>query len=118
MRHISTGIFAFLLALLLSACATKRYGRMQPLTEAEQQAYDCEDINLEIAKIEGFRLQIAGGAKINFASVAGFLGDYGIGNAMEKNAAEKSATERMVELQALSAEKGCSSPPPVEVDPS
>ena len=96
-----------IVTVLVSACATKRYGRMQPLTEAEKQYYTCQQTDIEIAKVNAFRQQIASGAKINWKSAAGFLGDFGIGNSMEKNAADKSAAERIVELEALKAEKGC-----------
>lgn len=95
------------LSLATGGCATKRYGRMQPLTAAEGQYYDCNAIEIEIAKIEAFRQQVAEGSKINGASVMGFLGDWGIGNANEKNAAERTATERMSQLLALKAQKGC-----------
>jgi len=95
--------------LLLSGCATKRYGRLQPVTYAEQEAYDCQDIEVEIAKVEAFRQQVAEGSQINGASVMGFLGDFGIGNANEKNAAEETAANRMSELLALRAKKRCGS---------
>lgn len=95
------------IALATSGCATKRYGRMQPLTYAETEAYDCRQLDIEIAKVEAFRQQVADGAQVNLASVAGFLGDWGIGNSMEKNSAEKSATERMNDLLAARTAKGC-----------
>ena len=38
-------------AMVISGCATKRYGRLQPLTGAERVAYNCRDIDLEIAKV-------------------------------------------------------------------
>ena len=94
-------------AVAISGCATKRYGRAQPVSGVEGQFYTCREIELEIAKVEAFRQQIAEGAKVDWRSVAGFLGDYGIGNAMEKSAAEKSATERMNQLMTLRAQKGC-----------
>ena len=96
-----------LLALGLTSCATKRYGRLQPITAAEKAAMSCGDIEVEISKVEGFRQQITEGAEIDWKSAAGFLGDFGIGNAMEKNAAEKTATERMNELLEIRSEKGC-----------
>lgn len=95
------------IALAVSGCATKRYGRLQPVSGAESSFYSCREIELEMAKVESFRNQVSDGAKVNFASVAGFLGDWGIGNSMEKNAAEKSANERMVQLSGLKAAKGC-----------
>ena len=80
-------IMAALAALTLamtSGCATKRYGRMQELSGVERTHYTCREIELELAKVAEFRRQIAEGAEINLASVGGFLGDFGIGNAMEK----------------------------------
>lgn len=94
--------------LLTSACATKRYGRLQPLTGAERVGYSCKDIDIEIAKVQAFQAQVAEGARFNMASVLGILGDYGIGNSMERHEADASAARRLVELSDLKAEKGCS----------
>jgi hypothetical protein len=94
-------------SVLVSGCATKRYGRLQPLTTAESQVYSCREIEVEIAKVEAFRGQVADGSKFNGASAMGFLGDFGIGNAQEKGQAERTATQRMNELLALKATKGC-----------
>lgn len=80
---------------------------MEPLVPAETQNLDCKQIGIEIAKVEGFEQQVYEGAKIDWRSVAGFLGDYGIGNAMEKNEALKSAADRKAELRKLQADKGC-----------
>ena len=60
---------------------------------------------MEISKVNQFLLQVEEGSEIDWRSVAGFLGDYGIGNAIEKNAAVKSARERLVELEALKFKK-------------
>lgn len=116
MRTSATLVAVITLALVSSGCATKRYGRLQPVTMAEAQFYSCEAIEVEIAKVEGFRQQVAQGAEFNGASVMGFLGDWGIGNASERNAAERTATERMNELLALRVQKGCArtAAPPVE----
>lgn len=95
--------------LLTSGCATKRYGRLQPLTGAERVAYTCRDIDIEIAKVQAFQAQVAEGARFNAASVLGILGDYGIGNSMERKEADASAARRLAQLQDVKAEKGCSS---------
>jgi hypothetical protein len=95
-------------AFLTAGCATKRYGRLQPLTGAERVAYDCRDVDLEIAKVQAFQQQVIEGAQFNAASVLGILGDYGIGNSMERGAAEASAAKRLGQLNDLKAEKGCS----------
>lgn len=93
--------------VVTSGCATKRYGRLQPLTGAERVAYTCRDIDIEIAKVGAFQQQVIEGAQFNMASVLGILGDYGIGNSMERGSAEASAARRMKELTDLKAEKGC-----------
>ena len=96
-----------LITLFTVGCATKRYGRMQPVTGNEVNAYTCEDINVELSKIDAFELQVAEGAEFDVLSVASFLGDFGIGNTIEKNAALKTATELRVQLNDISASKGC-----------
>lgn len=106
MRAIITAVL--IPAFLIAGCATKRYGRLQPLTGAERMAYDCRDVDLEIAKVQAFQQQVIEGAQFNVASVLGILGDYGIGNNMERGAAEASAAKRLGQLNDLKAEKGCS----------
>ena len=106
MRWLVIG--AMIPALVLSGCATKRYGRMQPLTGAERVGYTCREIAIEIAKVQSFQTQVAEGAQFNMASVLGILGDYGIGNSMERGAADASARRRLQDLYDLSAQRGCS----------
>lgn len=100
-------IAVLLPALVTSGCATKNYGRMQPLTGAERVAYTCREIDLEIAKVQAFQQQVIEGAQFNVASVLGILGDYGIGNSMERGSAEASAARRLGQLNDLKAERGC-----------
>ena len=105
MRTIVTAIL--IPAFLVTGCATKRYGRLQPLTGVERVAYDCRDVDLEIAKVQAFQQQVVEGAQFNMASMLGILGDYGIGNNMERGAAEASAARRLGQLNDLKVEKGC-----------
>ena len=100
-------IIVLALMVLLSACATKRYDRLQNVTAAEAVEYDCKDIRIELAKVAEARRQVIEGAEIDAASVLGFLGDFGIGNAMEKNAAEKTIIAREQDLLQLQAQKDC-----------
>ncbi len=99
--------FAVIATITLAGCATKRHGRLSPLSQVEKGVYDCEQIRVELAKIEEFQKQMAENSKINIASVGGFLGDFGLGNAMERNAASKSALKRQEELVQLQREKEC-----------
>ena len=80
---------------------------MQDVTGYEINKLSCDDIKLELSRIEAFELQVAKGAEFNVLSVASFLGDFGIGNAIEKNTALRTAKERKVQLLNLEASKGC-----------
>ena len=103
----TTAVLAILALAMASGCATKRYGRMQELSCAERTHYTCQEIEVELAKVVEFRRQIAKGAEIDMASVGAFLVDLGIGNAMEKSAAERTAAQREADLPDLKASKGC-----------
>lgn len=95
-------------ATLLTACATQRYGREAQLSSAERDQLTCKQIRLEIAKTESFLSDLAiQRADTNIAHVAGFLGDFGIGNALEGDAAEKSGQVRLKQLKELKTSKRC-----------
>lgn len=105
-------VFAAVAAsFLLTGCATKQYGRLQPLSGAEMTAYQCRDITVELSKVDAFDEQIRSQAGFNGASALGVLGDFGIGNSMAKGGAEKSSIERRHQLQMLFAQKGCGAAP-------
>lgn len=96
---------------LTVGCATERFGRAVPLTDFERSRYSCADIDLEMAKNEAFMKQITEErADVDGNSVLGFLGDFGIGNSMEYEAAMKSAQDRQADLRMLHATKVCSMP--------
>lgn len=96
------------LILTTSACATQRYGREQDVSSAEASQLGCKQVGLEINKTEAFlsdlRIQRT---DTNIMHVAGFLGDFGIGNAMEGDAAQNSGEKRLKQLNDLKATKGC-----------
>ncbi len=97
-----------LTVLLVSACATQRYGRQTDLSAIERQEFTCKDIRIEIAKSEEFlnsiRMQRH---ETSGAHVLGALGDFGIGNVMEGDSAELSGEKRLKQLKDLSADKKC-----------
>jgi hypothetical protein len=106
-----TALFGVLAAtvLSLSACATQRYGRATPVSPGERAALTCEQIALEIEKTEFFLADIRRQrSQTSGAHVLGALGDFGIGNVMEGDAAEASGVQRLSELRALQIQKGCS----------
>lgn len=97
-----------LAALSMAACATQRYGRAIPVTDAERRVLTCDQIDLEIAKNDEFMKDMANqSAKFTGKDVLGFLGDFGIGNSMEYNEAMKSATTRSTQLRELQTTKNC-----------
>ncbi len=101
-------IIAGVLALLLAGCATQRYGRMTQLSPGEHASLSCDQISSEIEKAEFFIEDVQRQrSETSGAHVLGALGDFGIGNVMEGNAAEKSGTDRLNELTVLEVEKGC-----------
>jgi hypothetical protein len=97
-----------LAAMVISGCATQRFGRVPPVGDAEKRLLTCEQIDLEIAKTDEFiNAATKQNAQFTGEDVLGFLGDFGIGNQMEYTAAMKSGTVRLQQLNVLRAEKNC-----------
>jgi len=107
-------IAILLVGAALAGCATKHYGRQGTVTPYESTEMSCKEINLELAKIDGFKDQIEKESQFSGRSVLSFLGDFGIGNVMEKNAALKSADERRATLVSLRASKNCDQQTPAQ----
>jgi hypothetical protein len=93
--------------IALSGCATKRYPIATELSAAEAELLNCRELALEMAKTEKVQSQITDTATTDWRSVAGFLGDYGIGNAMAKSEAEKALAQRVESIRSSQARKGC-----------
>lgn len=94
-------------ALALGACATKRYPMEAELSAAEIEFMDCRDLQREALRGEQVRRQITDTAEIDWRSAAGFLGDWGIGNAMARSEAERALEARMASIRAAQARQGC-----------
>jgi len=90
----------------LTGCATKRYGRQTELAAVEKTELTCREIDIELSKVREFQDQIN---KDGFdgRDVLGILGDFGIGNAMERSDALKSAERRLQQLQDLRKVRNC-----------
>ncbi len=95
------------LSLAMAGCATKNYGRQGELTDYERQTMTCREIALEEAKVMGFLDHVDKESQFDGRSVLSFLGDFGIGNLMEKDNAVTSANSRLKQLKDVSAQKGC-----------
>lgn len=106
-RILCANVMAVCGILLVSGCATKHYGRQGTLTSYEKNTMACREIDLEIAKTRGFIDQVNTESEFSGRDVLAILGDFGIGNSMERGAALKSANARIKELEELKVAKGC-----------
>jgi hypothetical protein len=104
MKHL---ILITVLVIPLSGCATKRYNRVAPLTAVESREYTCRDIRIERAKLQAAADQIRQESHINFMSVMGFLGDFGLGNINEKDTAERILYQRSQQLDQAEVARHC-----------
>ena len=96
-----------LTATSLSACATKQYPIATELSATEVSLMDCRELILEDARTEEMQLKINETASTDWRSVAGFLGDYGIGNALAKTEAEKALSQRRASIKTALVNKNC-----------
>jgi hypothetical protein len=97
---------------LLTACATERFGREQRLTAAETASLTCAQIDLEIAKVDGFLTDTeTQWDNTHGRRFLGFLADFGIGNHMEHGDAIESADTRRQQLLDLRAVRQCPGTP-------
>ncbi len=99
---------AAMVVVMASGCATQHYGRQSEVSEVEKELMDCKDLRIDIARTEQFLASVRNQRDhINTAHVMGAMGDFGIGNSLEGDAAELSGEQRLKELQALKAAKPC-----------
>lgn len=97
-------------ALALSACATKRYPIATPLSPSEAGLMNCRELAIESERVETTRTQITNTAEVDWRSVAGFLGDYGIGNAMARSEAEAALQRRSETIRTAQTNRHCDGP--------
>ena len=111
MKH--TVIFAASILVLVSiqGCATKTYGRQGTLTSYEKDSMTCREIDLEIAKVRGFVDHVNKESEFSGRDVLAILGDFGIGNNLEKSSALESANKRLEQLRDQRDAKKCSANP-------
>lgn len=111
-------LLAAVAAVALAGCATKRYPIATPLSSSEAALMTCRELAIEEERIETTRTQITQTAETDWRSVAGFLGDYGIGNAMARSEAETALQQRAETIRAAQTSRRCqgpNEPPPGDV---
>ena len=107
-KAILTTLLIVSIASIFTACSTKRYGRLQNVTELESQYLTCQAIKVEIDKAQKFIDHMeTKNDEFDKEYVFGILGDFGIGNRMEYNEAKKSAKARLADLTMLKKQKTC-----------
>jgi len=103
---------AMMSLLALTACATERFGRQQNLTTAEVDTLNCQQIDVEIAKVDGFLMDVQRQwDDTHGRRLLGILGDFGIGNHLERRDAITSADLRRTQLVNVRAAKQCAGTP-------
>ncbi len=105
---ILTVLLGLFIANIFTACATKRYGRLQNVSEKEEQYISCRELDIEIDKAESFKRNVSYiNSDFSREDVFGFLGDLGIGNRMEYSQAQISAEDRLDDLKRIYRKKNC-----------
>jgi len=107
MKHLSVFAVSALVILSIQGCATKTYGRQGTLTSYEKDSMTCREIELETAKVRGFIDHVNKESEFSGRDVLAILGDFGIGNNMEKSAALESANKRLEQLGEQRNAKKC-----------
>ena len=107
MKKTAVAATIIVATLSLSACATKRYPIATQWSAAEAEAMDCNALRLELIRAKQVEKQIAETADFDWRSVAGFLGDYGIGNAMAKSDADRAIRARIAGIEEAQRTKSC-----------
>lgn len=103
-------IFLAAAALVITAtqgCATKTYERDDAVSAKDLALLACYELDLELAKERDFIAYVNKDSKFDAMDVLAIVGDLGIGNVMEKNAALDGANKRIEQLQKIRAGKGC-----------
>jgi hypothetical protein len=102
-------LIGVLVVISIQGCATKTYGRQGSLSTFEKNTMSCREMDLEIAKTRGFIDLVNKESEFSGRDVLAILGDFGIGNSMEKSAAIESANKRLEQLEAERNTKKCGS---------
>ncbi|WP_034915011.1 hypothetical protein [Erwinia sp. 9145] len=91
--------------IVLSGCALKRYPDSPPVTDVQATIWDCDNVTERIAAQQRVQSKIDKTGEFDSLTVLGFLGDFGIGNGVVKNRAQKAADRRMARLKTLQTVK-------------
>ena len=111
MNRVTVLATSIVVLAAVQGCATKTYGRQSALTDYEKSSMTCREIELDLAKTRGFIDHVNKESQFSGKDVLAILGDFGIGNNMEKSAALESANNRIASLSELRRAKPCPASP-------
>ena len=77
------------------------------LSPGVAEAMNCRELQLELIEGQEIERQINETGEFDARTVFGFLGDFGIGNAMAKGEARTALSKRISSIRAAQARKGC-----------
>jgi hypothetical protein len=100
-------IIVFFVLITVTACATKRYPIATSISPAETELMTCADFELEILRADQIEQKINQTGDFDGKTILGFLGDFGIGNAMAKDEARVAISERRITINEARVKKGC-----------
>lgn len=101
-------ILAIGLVVVTAGCATKQYPIATRLSPAVAEAMTCRELHLQRIEGEEIERKINETGQFDSRSVLGFLGDFGIGNAMAQNESRSALSERISSIREAQVRKGCS----------
>lgn len=107
-KVISTTLLLAIISVLFTACSTKRYGRLENVTQKEAKYLSCQALEVEVEKVQNFIQKVnTQNSKWSKEDILAFLGDLGIGNRMEVSEALESAQNRLNDLKTIQGQKAC-----------
>lgn len=89
------------LSLLLTGCALKQYPDSPPVSAVQADQLDCQGVRQKMAEQQKVQQKIDKTGEFDGLTVIGAALDFGIGNGIAKQQAQKHATERETQLQKL-----------------
>ena len=101
---VAIGILA---AATLPGCVTKQYGRQAELLPAEKANLTCQQIGFELAKVDDYTRWVEMKSEPNGWDALAVIGDFGIGNTIERGEALKSAELRREQLAEVQQARSC-----------
>ena len=91
-----THVITLSAVLLITACTTQHYGRLQPVSPGEERNMNCQEIQLEITRAQAFINQTKQhNDKLTTEDFTGIFASLGIGNILEYHDAMHAAKVRL-----------------------